>query len=367
MPTDLPTHLIAVDSLQRFVADIFETAGTDREEGERIALHLIGANLTGHDSHGVIRVPRYVQNLKDGDVLAGQGITVVTESPTHAVVDGNLGFGQTIGPLAVDLGIRKAKSAGMSVIALRNTGHIGRIGDWGEQAAEAGLISIHFVNVAQGQLVAPFAGVDRRFSTNPLCICIPAEAGRPPLLLDFATSIVAEGKVLVASNGGKPLPEGALIGPDGKLSADPATLYGPLTPGGPRNAGNGPGAIRAFGDHKGSGIAFMCEILAGVLTGGGTSGPLHQGTTRRRITNGMLSIYLDPSHFGTQHFVAEARAYADYVKASRRADPEVPVLVPGEPEANTRAQRLAEGVPLQLDTWNSIVATARGLGLNPPN
>jgi uncharacterized oxidoreductase len=211
--------------------------------------------------------------------------------------------------------------------------------------------------------VAPFGGVDRRFSTNPLCICIPQADGKPPLLLDFATSVVAEGKVLVASNGGKPLPEGALIGPDGQLSTDPATLYGPLVQAGPRNAREGKGAIRAFGDHKGSGIAFMCEILAGVLTGGGTSGPITPGTTHRRITNGMLSIYLDPDHFGSQHFVGEARAYVDYVKASRTAIGVTEVLVPGEPEA----RRLANGVPLQVDTWATIVATARALGLSEPN
>ena len=364
---DLPTHLIAVATLQRFVGEIFAKAGTAADEAARIAHHLIGANLTGHDSHGVIRVPRYVQNLQDGDVLAGQTISVPVEGPTHAVVDGNLGFGQTVGPQAVDFGIAKAKAAGMAVIALRNAGHIGRIGDWGERAAAAGLISLHFVNVNQGELVAPFGGLDRRFSTNPVCIAIPMEPGQPPLLLDFATSVVAEGKVLVASNGGKPLPDGALIGPDGKHSTDPATLYGPLTQGGPRSAGNGPGAIRAFGEHKGSGIAFMCEILAGVLTGGGTSGPIDTNRTRRRITNGMLSIYLDPNHFGTQHFVAEARAYATYVKASRLANGADEVLVPGEPEARARADRLANGVPLQLDTWRSIVTTARSLGVAEPN
>ena len=156
---DLPTHLIAVDTLQRFVGDIFVAAGTGRTEGDRIAHHLIGANLTGHDSHGVIRVPRYVQNLKDGDVTADAKITIVTEGPTHAVIDGNMGFGQTVGPQAVDFGIAKAKQAGMCIIALRASGHIGRIGDWGERAAEQGLVSLHFVNVYQGQLVAPFGGV----------------------------------------------------------------------------------------------------------------------------------------------------------------------------------------------------------------
>jgi len=364
---DLPTHLIPAQSLRDFVAGIFAASGCDKDEAARIAFYLVGANLTGHDSHGVIRVPRYVQNLQDGDVTPNAKITVAVEGPTHAVIDGNMGFGQTVGPQAVDFGIAKARQAGMCIVALRNSGHIGRIGDWGERAAEQGLISLHFVNVHQGQLVAPFGGVDRRFSTNPVCIAIPMEHGQPPLLLDFATSVVAEGKVLVASNGGKPLPADALIGPDGKVSDNPAVLYGPLTPGGPRSAGNGPGAIRAFGEHKGSGIAFMCEILAGVLTGGGTSGPVDPDRTRRRIANGMFSIYLDPHRFGSQNFVSEARDYANYVKASRRADGVDEVLVPGEPEARARTARLANGVPLQLDTWRSIVATARALGLSEPN
>ena len=165
---DLPTTTVPVATLRAFVTDIFAKAGTSREEGERIAHHLIGANLAGHDSHGVIRVPRYVLWLANGSVVAGQTLQVVVESPAHAVLDGGFGFGQTIGPLAVDMGIAKAKQSGMAVIALRNSGHIGRIGDWAERAAAAGLVSIHFVNVAMGELVAPFGGVDRRFSTNPV-------------------------------------------------------------------------------------------------------------------------------------------------------------------------------------------------------
>jgi uncharacterized oxidoreductase len=362
---ELPTHVIAADTLERFIADIFHKAGCARDEAERISFHLMGANLTGHDSHGVIRTPRYVQWLQEGKVLAGQSLTIVTESPTHAVVDGNFGFGQTIGPLAVDLGIAKAKDAGMSIIALRHSGHIGRIGDWAERAAAEGLVSIHFVNVSQGELVAPYGGVDRRFSTNPMCIGVPAAGSEPMLLLDFATSLVAEGKVLVASNGGKKLPDGALITPDGVLSTDPATLYGPLAVGAPRDPANGTGALRAFGDHKGSGIAFMCEILAGVLTGGGTSGPI-AGGRRGRISNGMFSIYLDPGHFGASGFAAQAADYAAYVKASRPATEGVEVLVPGEKEAQMRADRLAHGVPLQVDTWGALVATGTSVGVAAP-
>ena len=362
---DLPTTTVPVPVLRGFIADIFAKAGTSREEGERIAHHLIGANLAGHDSHGVIRVPRYVLWLENGSVVAGQSLTVVTESPSHAVVDGGFGFGQTIGPLAVDMGIAKARAAGMAVIALRNSGHIGRIGDWAERAAAQGLVSIHFVNVAMGELVAPFGGVDRRFSTNPFCVGAP-QPDADPLILDFATSTVAEGKVLVASNGGKPLPAGALIDPDGTLSTDPQTLYGPITPeSSTRDSSMGKGALRAFGDHKGSGIAFMCEILAGCLTGGPTSGPI-PGGKRGRIGNGMLSIYLDPGHFGAAHFAEVAREYALYVKASRPAVAGTELLVPGEPEARTRAQRLRDGVPLQTATWAAIKETAAHLGIEAP-
>ncbi len=360
----LSEHLIPAPALERFIADIFEAAGCKADEAKGIAFHLLGANLTGHDSHGVIRTPRYIQWLQEGRVLPGQGLTIQTESPTHAVVDGNFGFGQTIGPLAVDLGIAKARESGMSIIALRHSGHIGRIGDWAERAAEQGLVSIHFVNVSQGELVAPYGGVDRRFSTNPMCVGVPAAGDEPMLLLDFATSLVAEGKVLVASNGGKPLPEGSLIEEDGTHSTDPETLYGPLQPGAPRDPGNGTGALRAFGDHKGSGIAFMCEILAGVLTGGTTSGPIIGGK-RGRISNGMFSIYLDPKHFGAANFAQQAADYALYVKASRPAVPGVAVQVPGEKEASTRADRLAHGVPLQVETWQALVACGKSLGVSP--
>jgi uncharacterized oxidoreductase len=182
----LNTVTVPVTVLEVFVAEIFTSAGCAREEGARIAHHLLSANLTGHDSHGVIRTPRYVQWLREGNVLAGQTLTIVHETPTHATLDGNFGFGQTIGPLAVDFGIAKAKQHGLAVIGLRNSGHIGRIGDWGERAAAAGLISLHFVNVFHGELVAPFGGVDRRFSTNPICIAVPTKVG--PIILDFATS-----------------------------------------------------------------------------------------------------------------------------------------------------------------------------------
>jgi uncharacterized oxidoreductase len=263
---------------------------------------------------------------------------------------------------ATEFGIARAIEQGAAIVGLRNAGHIGRVGDYAEMAARAGLISIHFVNVAGSVLVAPFGGAERRFSTAPFCVGVPLPGG--PVILDFATSLVAEGKVLVASNGGKPLPEDALITAEGALSSDPRTLYGDYPPVGPRNPAAGTGAIRAFGGHKGSGLALMCELLAGALTGGGTSGPV---AARGRIANGMLSVFLSPRHFGDEAaFQQAAREYLDWVKSCRPANPEEPVLLPGEPEKRRRQERLVSGVPLTPETWQSILDTAARLGVEAP-
>jgi uncharacterized oxidoreductase len=253
-------------ALQDFVGDIFVAAGCSDEEGRRVATHLVAANLTGHDSHGVIRVPRYVQMKQDGAIHADRTVKVLVDTPVLAVVDGQYGFGQTVATQAVKIGIDKCKAMGLAAVALRNAGHIGRVGDWADMAAEAGLVSVHFVNAAGSLLVAPFGGVGRVLSTAPYCVGIP-RPDAPAVILDFATSVVAEGKVMVASLGGKKLPGDALIGPDGKESDDPHLLYGDYGPGGDRKPGAGAGAIRAFGDHKGSGLAVICELLGGALTG----------------------------------------------------------------------------------------------------
>ncbi len=348
---------IPAQALVDFVATIFRHAGSSPAEAERIGRYLVTANLTGHDSHGVIRVPVYMRWKNNGDLVPDQSIKLLVDAPSLAVIDGRFGYGQTIGPQAVAVGIDKCKGAGLAAIALRNCGHIGRIGDWAELAAAEGLVSIHFVNAAGSVLVAPFGGVDRRLSTAPYCVGIP-RAGKPPIVLDFATSVVAEGKVLVASLGGKKLPKGALIGPDGSLSEDPALLYGPHEAVGPRDHGKGSGAIRAFGEHKGSGLALICELLGGALTGNGAT------STPRRFSNGMFAIYLDPARIDIdQFFDGEITRYLAYFKASRPADEQGEVLVPGEPEARMRAERTAHGVPLPDDVWAAIVATAQSVGI----
>jgi uncharacterized oxidoreductase len=217
---------------------------------------------------------------------------------------------------------------------------------------------VHFVNAAGSPLVAPFGGAERRFSTAPYCVGVPL-SGRPPLLLDFATSIVAEGKVLVASQGGRPIPGDALIGLDGKTSDDPHLLYGDYEKIGRRDIRNGTGALRAFGEHKGSGLALMCELLGGALTGNGAVMP------GRRFANGMFSFYIDPARIDPEGlFPKEVQRYVAFVKAGKAAAPGAEILLPGEPEQRTRAERLAEGVPLSEETWTLLLSAARGIGVD---
>src|SRR5579863_4133755 len=336
---------IQVPNLIDFVAEVFARSDSSPEEARRIATYLTTANLTGHDSHGVIRVPVYIRWKKMGSVVPDQTAELVVDTPSLAVVDGKFGYGQTVTPQAVRIGIEKCRASGLAAVALRNAGHIGRVGDWAEMAAAAGL-------------VAPYGGVERRLSTAPYCVGIPRR-GQGPIVLDFATSIVAEGKVLVASRGGKKLPKGALIDLDGNLSEDPAVLYGPHEADGPRDHSQGRGAIRAFGEHKGSGLALICELLGGALTGTGATGP------NRRFANGMFAFYVDPTIVDPANFFdGEISRYIDYFKNTRPAAGVEAVLIPGEPEAKMRAERTKNGVPLPDDTWAAIVNTAREVGVS---
>jgi hydroxycarboxylate dehydrogenase B len=350
--------LIPHTTLTDLVRDIFVASGCSREESARIAKYLVGANLAGHDSHGVARVPRYVQWKRDGLLHADQKVERIIDSPAIATLDGKFGFGQTVAPQAVAIGIEKCKALGLSAIGLRNSGHVGRVGEWAEMAAAAGLVSLHFVNVVGSVLVAPFGGVDRRFSTAPYCIGIP-RAGAEPVILDFATSLVAEGKVLVASQGGKEIPGNSLVGQDGQISGDPHLLYGDYAQNPQRDYKKGKGAIRAFGEHKGSGLALMCELLGGALSGNGAS------ALDKKWSQGMFSFYVDPAKIDPQHFFpAEVARCLSFVKSSKPIAQGGEVLVPGEPESRMRAQRRAKGVPLPDETWAALIDTARSAGLD---
>jgi uncharacterized oxidoreductase len=339
---------IQSEPLKRLVAAIFAAAGCHDEEANRIAHYLVEANLVGHDSHGVIRVPPYIDWLKAGKVLANQTLRVVIETDSLAVVDGQYGFGQTMGEAAMKVGIAKAQR-GVAAIALRNSGHLGRIGDWAELAARAGLLSLHFVNTSGlGILVAPLGGISRRISANPVAIGVPAKSG-PPLVLDISTSMIAEGKIRVALNKGVSVPEGCIIDPQGRPTTDPKVFYGPP-----------PGAILPFGGHKGYGLSVITDILAGALTGSGCSTP---GVTR--LVNGMLVILLAPACFQSEHvFHEEVSRFVAYVRSAEKTSPDAEILMPGEPEERTRTRRRREGIDLDETTWGQILATGRALGVD---
>jgi uncharacterized oxidoreductase len=336
------------EPLKELVRTVFAAAGCRPPEDERIAHYLVTANLVGHDSHGVIRVAPYIDWLRAGKVLANQQLRTVFENEVLAIVDGQFGFGQTMGEQAMRLGIDKSQRHGVAVVALRNPGHLGRIGDWAEMAARAGKIGLHFVNTSGvGILVAPVGGTQRRLSANPVAAGIPMPSG-PPLVWDISTSVIAEGKIRVALNKGVPVPDNCLIDAQGRPTNDPKVFYGPP-----------PGAILPFGGHKGYGLGIVADILAGALTGNGASNP-----EATRLTNGMLAIILDPSFFQTEGaFAAEVERFIAYVKSSPRVSPDGEILMPGELEERTRAQRMRHGIELDETTWNQILATCRSLNI----
>ena len=346
------------------ITDIFKAKSCNNYEAKTIAERLCGSNLKGHDSHGIVRVPRYVLWMEWGWVFHNIKPELIVDSGALALIDAKQAFGQIAGEFAVDEGINRAKLHGVSVVGLKNSGHLGRIGDWSERAADAGLVSLHFVNVRGSLLVAPFGGSDRRGSTSPLSIGVPSK-DTDHIILDMATSTVAEGKVMVAQKGGKPLPSGALIDSNGNLTINPEVMYGKINENEVPNSENGTGAITAFGLHKGSGINFMMEILGGALTGSGVSAGIDD-KEKRKFANGMLSLYVKVDNMvNFEYFLNEVRSYADFVRSSPPANKNEKVLIPGDKEISTYKDRLANGLPVAPIVWQNIKQTAKDL--NVPN
>ena len=344
--------LISADNLTDITRSICLKAGSEAAEADKVARNLVEANLAGHDSHGVGMVPTYIDSIERGRLQPNQHASVISDNGAILVVDGNRGYGQVIGEETMNLGIERAKNQGMALIALRNSHHLGRIGAWGEQCAAAGLVSIHYVNVmGHRPLVTPFGGSDARFTTNPYCTALPATDGNPPVILDMATSKVAMGKIRVAYNKGVDAPEGALIDPDGNPTLDPGVMFQETR-----------GALRSVGEHKGYGLAFICELLAGALTGGGTCLPEREA--EEIIVNNMLSILIDPTATGNaEGYAREIDAMTAHVKASPPAPGVEAVMVPGDPERKSRAERGANGIPVDDRTWEEIVETAGKVGI----
>ena len=332
-------------NLVNLTAAIMQAGGSHPEEARTIARRLVDSNLVGHDSHGVLRVGKYLEWVREGWLKPNTPPTIVFDSDTIAIIDGNRGFGQVTGEFATRLGIEKAARKGIAMIGLRNCGHLGRLGDWAEMAAAAGQVSLHFLNTSGAQRVAPFGGGDRRLSTNPMAIGVPV-AGGDPAILDITTSTVAEGKLMVAANKGEHVPEGWIIDRAGDPTTDPQAFY------------DG-GALLTVGAHKGSGLSIVTDLLAGAVSTGRSSDP-----DDVVLRNNMLSIYIDPAVYAPDGSVmTEARRFVDWVKASPPMRAGEPVLAPGDIERRTRAIRMRDGVPIDDKTLEDLIAAAESVGI----
>jgi uncharacterized oxidoreductase len=349
------SHTISADELRAFCAAIFVSAGSSAEEAAQVAANLVMANLSGHDSHGVGMLPRYVDAVLEGGLKPNTGVKLLLDSGALLTLDGQHGYGQIVGEQAMELGIARAKTHGSCIMSLSGAHHLGRIGHFAEMATAEGLVSLHFVNVLSRPVVAPWGGGDGRFGTNPCCIGIPLP-GQPPFLLDFATSRVAQGKMRVAHNKGESVPDGYLIDAEGKPTNDPAVVVVAQNDGSP-GAGLF-GALMTFGEHKGYGMALACELLGGALTGGGT---WHRpADAARSVYNGMLTVLIDPARLGTQDsFEREATAFVDWLRACPPGSGYDAVQIAGEPERATRLIREQQGIEIDDSTWAEILAAGR--------
>jgi uncharacterized oxidoreductase len=345
-------------ALRSEMAAILVAAGSSVQEARTVADNLVLANLSGHDSHGVGMVPRYVDAVLEGGLKPNASVKVSLDAGALLALDGQRGYGQVVGEQAMALAMARAKELGTCTMALAHAHHLGRIGHFAEMATQQGLVAIHFVNVLSRPTVAPWGGADGRFGTNPCCIGVPLQ-GREPFLLDFATSRVAQGKMRVAHNEHRRVEPGYLIDPRGVPTTDPGVVVVPQT----SDAGAGLfGALLPFGEHKGYGMAIACELLGGALTGSGT---WHRpGDTARSVINGMLAILIDPQKLGTRDaFDAEALAFVDWLKQSPPAPGSDRVRLAGEPEREARVKRERDGIAIDDTTWDEIVAAGKKVGL----
>ena len=343
---------VSIHALTAIATAILLHAGRNQTAAERVSSRLVSANVTGHDSHGVGMIPAYVDGIRSGQLLPNAEIEIVNDKGPFLLIDGGRGFGHVIAQQAMEVAIERAKASHFSVLSLRNSFHLGRLGDWGEMAARSGFICIIYANVqSERPLVAPHGGSDARFVTNPYCTAIPATEKHPTFILDMATSTIAMGKARVANLSGQQVPEGSVIDQQGKPTTDPSVMFqepaGSLTP---------------FGLHKGFGLALLGDILGGAFSGGGAYLPERE--VPDRIINNMMAILIDPNVFGeAKEFGIDVDKYIDWVKASPPATGFDAVLMPGDPERLCTMDRLKNGIPLDAGTIEQLIATAKSVNV----
>jgi uncharacterized oxidoreductase len=354
----LMSHTFTATDLEHHITQLFVAAGSTPAEAQQVASNLVMANLSGHDSHGVGMAPRYVDAILEKSLTPGSRVAVRVDSGMLLGLDGQQGFGQTVGVQAMEMAFERVAQHGACIMSLSHAHHLGRIGHFAEMAVARGWVSLHFVNVLSRPVVAPWHGGDGRYGTNPCCIGIPVGVGdntQEPFVLDFATSRVAQGKMRVAHNEGKQVAPGTLIDEQGRPTNNPGVVVVPQSNG-------GYGALMPFGEHKGFGLAVACELLGGALSGGGTWH--READNKRAVYNGMLSIIIDPKALGTQmSFAQETMAFIDWLRKSPATEGSDGVKLAGEPERAARVARKKNGIVVDDATWQEIKDAGAKVGL----
>ena len=344
--------VIAHDKLQAFIARLLECAGASAEEAGIVARHSIAANLAGHDSHGVIQMPVYIDLIKRGHIVPGAPFEVTRETSTTLVVNGNWGFGYVVSERAMNMVIDKAKQHGVAAATVSRQSHVGRLADYPLMTSAQGLIGMMTVDSGRSpKTVAPFGGRLNRLGTNPICIAMPSNL-EAPLYIDFSTSAVAFGKISVAAARNEPVPLGWILDRDGRPTTDPNDLA------------NGGLQLPLGGSegHKGYGLSVIVEILSGILTGLGFG---HEPSAY--AIDGCFMAAFDVSAFRPlDEFKQEVTEFAQYLKETPPAEGFTEVLYPGELEYRRTRQRTRDGISVEDATWNRLTALAREYGVSGP-
>ncbi len=333
---------VSAKELTALCLNVFQKYNIPSDEAEVVTRSMVDANLVGHDSHGVIHLPKYVREIETELIQPNAPIETVHESASIAVLDGNWGFGPVIASRAVDMAIQKAKQTDVSSVAVSRCNEVGRLGGYACLAADAEMIALLMVNDhGGGTCVAPHGGVEGRLSTNPIACAVPIE-GKDPIILDMSTSVVASGKIRVKQNRNEALPDGWLINSDGEPTTNPNDFYETT-----------PAAILPFGGiaaHKGFGLSVIVDILAGALTGAGCS-----RSDDARVGNGLFVHVMNVASFREfPGFSAEIERFINYIKSAKRAAGVDEILMPGERGWDEQRKREQEGIPIDDETWQQI-------------
>lgn len=332
--------IVQADRLTKIGAALLRAAGASKDEADAVAVGCINANLAGHDSHGIIAIPTYIDRIKVGHIVPGEKWTIVQESPATTVIDGHWGFGFYVNAKAMELTIEKARKTNVAACTVFRQSHVGRLAAYPLMAARAGMIGIATADSGRStKVVAPFGGREARLGTNPISIAVPSDLDGP-IYLDMATSAVAAGKVALAAARNEQIPQGWVVAKDGKLTTDPKQLRqgGALLP------------LGGSEGYKGSGLAAMVEILCGILTGLGFG----VEPTGRHNDGTFMAVFNVEAFRPLKDFKKEVADFARYLNATPPSEGSKGVLYPGEIEYRTEQERKKAGIDVEDATWEKL-------------